>query len=475
MTMALLGYNILAGERHLVEDVRNSGAKYHIIVNAPPNGIDQAGDIAAVDWWAENVPNATMLKRTWSGLEGDWSLYRSPKEQVDIWKRENRPQYIYDSQVNEPSLAWRDIELHKRYVKRETEIVQRMRDAGLKYAAGAFGVGLPYESYIEQGVYDDLLRNAEFLSAHLYGTGMPDYGEVVGYAALLDPMDIQWQKWALSPQNRYWLLRRPDWFYHRANVIGVPMPKVLVTECFIDQIPDASSYLNKVDRSLKMSRYNFDLRGFAAWESYWRDVYPNKTINQVLAYMTEHFMTNIIWPEFYEAAMLFAINPLWDTPQGSNYGNPAQSEYRKVFLPAINRKIAGTYQMEYEKGTLTISGGFKNIRNAPVNGTQGQDIGDIQVGSYVLERSTTSVFASNLNWREYKLHTIAGLPAVFWMADEVTAWAKLPDEDTQPIPDIIIDFNGATAGASATNWRIISRILQDIAATIESEVSEVEE
>jgi hypothetical protein len=304
---------------------------------------------------------------------------------------------------------------------------------------------------------------------------MPDYGEIVGYGALLDPIDIQWQKWALSPQNRYWLLRRPDWFYHRANLLGVAMPKVLVTECFIDQIPDASAYLNKVPRHLKLSKYNFDLRGFQAWEAYWRDVYPDKSLNQVLAYMTEHFMTNIIWPNFYEGAMLFAINPLWDTPQGSNYGNPAVSEFRKVHLPAINKKVAGTYNMTYEKGKLTISKSFKNIRSAPVNGTQGQDIGDIQVGEYELERSTTAVFASGLNWREYRAHTISGLPVTFWMADEILTWVKDTSQDpTEPIPPVIftMDFNGTTLSGTYEQFDWLRTVLQDITNEITGVVGE---
>jgi hypothetical protein len=460
--MAKLGYNILVGERHLAEDISKSGADYHIVVTAPPNGINQKGDIEALDWWQTQLPNSKIIKREYSGLEGDWSLYRSPKDQVAIWKKENRPNFIQDSQVNEPSLAWRDIELHKRYVKREVEIVKRMKDAGLKYAAGAFGVGLPYEGYIQQGIYDDLIKEAEYLSAHLYGTGMVDYGEVVDYAVLLEPHDIQWQKWAYEAAKHYYLLRRPDEFAHRAEFIGAKMPKVLATECFIDQIPDASYYLNKVDRSLKIAQYNYDLRGFQAWEAYWRHVYPSKSLNQVLAYMAEHFLTNVIWPDFYEAAMLFAVNPLWDTPQGSNYGNNAVSEFRKVLLPAINKKVAGTYTMSYEKGTVTITSGYKNVRTAPVNGTQGIDIGDIQVGSYELERSTDAVFASGNDWREYRNSQYPELPVVFWMADSILTWVVTPSEDQL----FTMDFNGSTLTRSRQSFQDLRTLLTDMADSI---------
>lgn len=471
MSANKLGYNILADGYSLqfVDDIKAAQAPYHLVMTVPANGVDGAQDIATFDSWAEKLAPAKIVRRTYSRLEGDWSLYRSPKEQVALWKSQNRPQYIHEAPSNEPSL-WRDPEINRRFVANQVELMDRAADVGITVAAGVFSVGLPYEGYIKDGIYDNFIRavnrGKHYISAHLYGTGMIDLGEVIGYGAGIDPTiaDIRNFRWPFGVEHNYWLLRRPDYFAHRAIAIGEAIPPVLATEGVIDLIPDALSVLNAIDRKYKMQKYNYDLRGILSWKEYYKAAYPDLTLSQVAAKMAEHILNNVLWPDFYKGIMLFAVNNLWDTPQGSNYGNAELNDFRKIYLPAMARSVPVFPDKNnaalWEKGTLTLTGGVKNIRSFPANGQMGADIGDINAGVYTnVQRSKETWKGGVYNWRAYQVEGFVD----FYLADEVVAtWEALVAD-----PLLVLDFGKGTITGTKEDFQRLKAMIAIMLSEIE--------
>lgn len=452
-----IGYNILATgyAANLVEDIKAADADYHLVMTVPPRGVDGAQDLETYRWWAEHVAPAKLVRRTFNTNEGNWTRYMSPKEQVALWVKQGLFWVIHDDPVNEPALSssneteQRDI--NKRYVARQVDLLKRAADAHIVMAAGAFSVGLPNERYIEQGVYDDFIRatidGGHYLSAHLYGWANPAFGETLPYSSILDFVPVDGIQWPFGKQYRYWLHRRPDYFIHRSIELGynVNQLKILATEALIDQIANGQEWANKVSREYKMQEMNYDLRGMVAWKKYLAKTYPDKTLSQAVAHVLKYWRDKVVWPKNYEGAMLFTINPDWDTPEGSNYGSDEMFVFRKQYLPALNRDFNREEKVVFpeksdmslwQEGNLIIEGSTKNIRTAPVDNKVGTDIGDIPVGVYAAKRSKTFLMGGGYKWYAYQ---IVGFPD-FWLAHEVSRW-----EDKVLVPkEYVLDFGHGT-------------------------------
>ena len=390
MSDGLFGYNINLGglkgrDAEAQADARAADAHAHLLMTVPGSGIDGPGEINQLRDWEDALDGSTIIRRTYNRHEGDWSLHMPPKEQVQIWKGQGLFSMLHDAPSNEPSLSGTNEEVNRRFVARETEMVYRSADANIKYLSGAFSVGTPHETLIRRGVYDPLLQALHDtrevgggISAHLYGLANLEAGERVGYDALLDPQrarqamtDIPW-----SYPDRFFLLRRPDEFVLRAIEMGISIPNVYATEAKVDLIPDANWVLNQLRSRFGRPEYNFDMRGIQSIELYLKAMLPEMSFQEAVAFVTEYAGRNIFYPDYIKAVILFALNWLWDRPQGHNYFNPSLDTYRKVYLPAINKRLRGktvtippfpdTNDERWKEGKIVADN--TNVRSKPRRG-----------------------------------------------------------------------------------------------------------
>jgi hypothetical protein len=349
--MAKIGYNInLGGLRDQVKEAQSNAkvatAPFHLVMTAPANSINTQGDLEALDRWAEIVKPAQLVWRTYSKLESDWSIFPSNDEIVKRWVAENRPQYVRDDPSNEPSLGGTDRENNVRYVKSRTDLLRKAADAGIKVAVGAFSVGTPHESLIFDGTYDDLIRavveGEHYFSVHEYCPGIPGAGDVFPYQELLNPENIlkvmKPNPWPI--EAAYWLLRRSDRFVVRAREIGLSDPQIIITEAYIDLIPDANDVLNKLRDKYGIPAYNKDMRGVLGWRMYYADAFPEKSFPDVVTQLSKYVEDNVFYPKHIKGVCLFSLNWDWDTPEAHNFLNPSLDDFRRIGLANIDASVS---------------------------------------------------------------------------------------------------------------------------------------
>lgn len=338
--MTKIGYNInlSAIDNQTIEDADNSNAAMHLLMTTSHDAPRQVGI------WKDRLGADKIVWRKYSTLEGNWSIYPDNDEIVKQWLSEGHLDIVRDDPCNEPSLANGDVEINKRYVKRSVDLLRKAVAMGIKVAIGAFSVGTPHHDRVADGTYDDLIRavveGGHYFSVHEYCPGIPGAGDTFGYYDLLEPqaaveamLPFKW------PLGDYWLLRRSDRFVKRARAIGLADPSIIVTEAFIDLIPDANDVLNQLREQYGAPQYNKDLRGVLSWLWYYQDAFPNMTYPKVIEHLTKYVAEKVYNQPYHKAVCLFALNNLWDTPQGHNYLNSALDNFRRFALPAINDGI----------------------------------------------------------------------------------------------------------------------------------------
>jgi hypothetical protein len=365
--MGKIGYNInLGGLGKQFEEAqanaKSASAAFHLLMTAPSNGINTQGDAEAIDRWIEKIQPAQIVWRTYSKLEGNWSVFPSNDEIIKRWRAENRPQYIRDDPSNEPSLFGKDPRTNALYVKSRADLLRKAADIGIKVAVGAFSVGTPHESLIANGTYDELIRavveGGHYFSVHEYCPGIPGAGDVFSYEKLLNPDEVmetmKRDPWPVKAV--YWLLRRSDRFVVRAREIGLSDPQIIVTESYIDLIPDANDVINQLRDKYGIPAYNKDLRGVLAWRMYYADAFPDKSFSDVITQLSKYIEENIYYPDHIKGVCLFSFNWDWDTPEAHNYLNPYLDDFRRVGLPNLSKSPSlFTEPEEKRSDTDTIS------------------------------------------------------------------------------------------------------------------------
>ena len=276
-------------------------------------------------------PNLQWMIRIFSSKEGNWREFNAAAY-VDYCTEIHRhfPNTIFDAPSNEPGVKDSEIDA---FIDNQIDLIRRFSSRGIRYAACCYGVGSPHYEHVIGGKYDRLLHalaehNNAYLSEHHYTMGWLEAGSGYGYDILLDPATLanKWRtKWAV--QGGHYLIRRSDYWAMRADTMGIRRPRVYLTECPFDQIPDTVSQLNnkfngawdRIRNTYGMAQYNKDLRGVNSYEAYYDAVFPDLTYDEALAKVHVHFVDDCLYVDYMQAAFLFAWNTNWDIPQGSDH------------------------------------------------------------------------------------------------------------------------------------------------------------
>lgn len=361
MKTGFFGYNFGFGtasfEKFLL-DAANSGCDTHLVMTVPQGGIPSSGDFNLI-WDVYNYlypiygDDTTIIWRIYSNREGNWSTYPDSKIYQAIFASYDLPpNTIIDSFVNEPSLGGNLQIANEQYARHELQYLRDMKAIGIKYAVGAFSVGTPHEQQILNGVYDDLIKEAEYFSMHLYGQFPFEAGEIYSFDIVLKTeenrnliRDIYFnnKKWDDGEYLGYYV-RRISFWEKRAKELNVDMPDILVTEGVFDQLDYGSKQWVKDNwkQQFGLNIYNRDPRGILTWISHIMWVFNDIPFNEALKLILTHFRKNVVFQKYVKKVMLFGYNTLWDTPQGHNWENNALSSFRQNNLKEVNMSVNET-------------------------------------------------------------------------------------------------------------------------------------
>lgn len=345
--MGKIGYHIHLGglgqqKEESQQNAKKADAPFHLLVTSPDNGIHTEEEIAVLDSWAKALSPAQIIWRSYSSLEGDWSMFPSNTEIVKHWLSEDRPQYIRDDPANEPALSGNDPDVNSHYVKSRADLLRKAAAVGIKVAVGAFKVGTPDADLIADGSYDDLIRavieGEHYFSVHEFCPGIPGAGDIFDYSELLEPDSVskvmKANPWPTEASYRH--LRHSDNFVLRARELGLADPQIIVTESFLDFIPDAHEVIEELQDKYGIPAYDKDLRGVLAWRMYYADTFPLKRFSDVLTQLCKYLDDNVYYPDYIRGVCLYSLNWDLDNPQAHNFLDPFLDDFRRNGLPNLS-------------------------------------------------------------------------------------------------------------------------------------------
>ena len=360
--MVTFGYNLDTSSIPLekaLQSLKASGANAHTIVIDPHSFWLGTGDLDTIRKYANALPNATLIIRTYHALEGNWSLYPKAIEYETHWRwvknqlgESVMQRIVFDDPVNEPNLAGDNPVEARAYVNRCLALVKAADNAGVKLAIGAWSIGTPHENLFETE-YLPLWRACKRYSLHLYGGIPSEMGELAPYNIILDAKKarthIKDERWPISHQG--WLIARSYRIIQLFEKHGLGIPELYVTEGIIDQISDMGQYIKDAWKAkYGIPAFQNDPRGAQSWERYLQSMFEAEGFDfqKALAFLHRHARKNIFYHPAFKAVCIFALNVQWGykyagyandgqhREAGSNYDHPAFDTFRNVYLPAIN-------------------------------------------------------------------------------------------------------------------------------------------
>jgi hypothetical protein len=285
----------------------------------------------------ELCPASLVVSRNYSALEGDEWFYRSPQNFVENWQREGHPEIIRHS-TNEPSFGGART---AQFVAAEIELMRLARQAGFTLAMGNFSVGVIQPHDINNGVFDSYIRAlnqyGHYLGLHEYAVVALPFGVGQWQTSLLqDRVNVQPASWpsALALPTRlwngamppYWYLRRGDWWLLRADAIGVPRPRILVTEFGWDNLPNIKPEIEILRQRFGIDKYFDDMRGVNTYQNLWPYYWPNWSFARAACEQLK-WADGIYPPEYLGFALFtWSNNAHWLQFDFSGRENPAMYE-----------------------------------------------------------------------------------------------------------------------------------------------------
>lgn len=292
----------------------------------------------------ELCPDAVVVSRGYSSLEGSEWFYRSPQNWIEQWKREGHPEIVRHS-TNEPSYG--GMQSLSTFVAIEIELMRLARLNGFTVAMGNFSVGNFQLSDIERGAYDSYIRAinqyGHYLALHEYSVALLPFGVGLWPANfLLDRNLVQPASWPTVEQlpiafvsgtcesqpvyPSYWYLRRGDWFLLRADCIGIVRPRILLTEFAWDNLSNIKPQIEPLRTRYGLPQYMFDMRGINTYPSLWAYYFPYWSFAQA-ACQQLLWAERIYPPEYIGMAMFtWSTSPDWRQTDFSGRENPAMYE-----------------------------------------------------------------------------------------------------------------------------------------------------
>lgn len=322
---------------------------------------------------AKQLPNTIVIYRGYSSHEGSEWNYKTPQQFVERWQSDRRflDTHGYQEQrniifytTNEPSFGGNYSV--QSFVTHLVETMRLARQAGLTIVAGNYATGMVQPEWITSGLFDPYIKAlhtyGHYHGAHEYTTPTLAFG--VGQwslECLLDAACVQPKNWATANQiptaywnvaqaqsdidgfryfgsvvlNQfnvqsttqmlppYWHLRRNDWFLLRADTIGVPRMRIILTECCHDFMADIRIVTDNLKSRFGMTEYMNDLRGVNSHERLWHEFYyPQWTFAEAIYHQL--VWADSIYPPEYIGFDLFtwSRNGHWLHADFSGLENP---------------------------------------------------------------------------------------------------------------------------------------------------------
>lgn len=500
------GYNYDTGsvplQKFLLE-ASNSGSNVHLVMCAPQNGIATIGDLNLL-WDIYNYlrpvvgEDLVLIWRWFSDREGEYSIYPDSKIyqavlQGVINARGLPPNTIVDSFFNEPNLGGNSYLTNEKYVRRELQMLRDMKAIGVKYAVGAFSTGTPNEEMIDRGVYDDLIREADYWSLHLYGVFPFEAGETYPYDLMLKNEDNKQTIRSIYldghkfPDNyNGWLFGRVGWWEKRARAIGVDFnnKNVYITELFLDIIGSAPNWVrSQWKNDFGIDIYQRDPRGILTWFNHFKWVFPELTIEEILELIMNHLRDNVLNKKYIKGGTLFGYNRNWDYPHGKhkesghNWENSALDGFRQHTLKRINSKVTIPNEPSQNEYGIIWSNGTSNIRQLPKLGDENRakdDDGNYLVltenpMSIIMLDSDLRVNDNTYSWYKF----IAPNTQIYYVAKTNRVQYQKQEPPTDE-PAYIVDLLGMTQVFKSSELQDLTELMVEFRDFI-SEIKEESE
>lgn len=353
----------------ILASFRASGASIHMIMLDPKSYFLGAGDVATIKKYLNDLPNVTLIVRTFHNSQGDWQNYpdaipdSSGKRTKNYethwtWLRvqlgDLAKRVILDSPFNEPNLDDNPTNA-KKFVDYCIYLVRSASNAGMKLAIGAFSVGVPHESLFETEYLPLWKAIAQYqmgISLHLYAAIPFEAGEQVPLNIVLNARLARHfmldERWGMDYQG--WFIGRAYRYIQVFERYGLGIPDLFVTECLVDNVFNTDSSAIKEMWKVKYNSPAYpDPRGVRCWEKYLLEMFKEDGFDfqQSLKFLFRHARKNIFFHPAFKALCIFALNSQWDYPNGtnkeagSNFAHPALDVFTMKYIPEINAEIYG--------------------------------------------------------------------------------------------------------------------------------------
>lgn len=296
-----------------------------------------------------------VVHRSYDSDEGsEWAVEPS-SENINQWNREGYKHLIRYC-VNEPSYGGN--QSVEQFVNYHVQLMASARANGITLACGNFAVGSFRWEDIAAGRYDPFLRAindyGHYLACHEYTQTVLPFGvSQWPREYLLDRTLVQPANWPTASQlptamqfdpvirnmnyPRYYHLRRCDWFLLRADQIGIPRPRIILTEYGWDSLADIKPTIEPLRWQFGLPQYMNDLRGVNTYARLWGWYYPNWSFGRAACEQLK--WGDSIYPEEYVAFHLFTWtqHPHWLHTDMSGIENGGMFELHRCLEDYANR------------------------------------------------------------------------------------------------------------------------------------------
>lgn len=401
--MSFYGFNIHAvgvkNTEYLINHVRRARPKWLLVMD----GLELCKQLLAAS------PETNVIHRNYGVTQGDDGVFAkvSPEQWLDLRAKEAE-EGVWLMTTCEPGwgadvIAWH-VRLMKLCIPRKIRLV-----------VGNWSVGTPDPSVIEMA--KPLL---ELCAAHpeLFVVGLHEYANAVITSGFTGGAPDGWdqghnkqhhpdyqkpESWPLNGEAKIktkWHIGRFQFWLEYCRSVGIPLPRIVLTETGFDDVSDVKFWTNTLPRT---DGYD-GIRGFKTLQTYWKQVFPQWSHDRAYFEQLKYAQGNIFEGTPVEGACIYCyghIDPNW--AQFDTEGHTELLGYLEDYTvqPTPNYKPA-----EFVAGdtyTLVIKGAYRNLRETPGVGT-GKLVGQVNAGE-VVTALEQKIVASDYWW---KIQTKAG-------------------------------------------------------------------
>lgn len=271
----------------------------------------------------------------------------------------------------------------KRFLKTMVAFMRQLRAGKVKAVIGNFAwANILFLEDVESGVWDDFIREASawtnegwgYVGGHDYTWGVIPFGAAKRNPYdMLTPALVQKDKWPSVGEvnDKYkdnWLLLRWLMLSKRAEFLGVPMFKMVITEAPLDRMPNLEVDV-EIGPGVRRRGVitEFDLthgrtRGPISQKQLFPFWYPQWTPEQTMIEFVRWI--DLVYPEYVEGFTFFGMNKDW--PDYNYYDWPGYMEAIAVYEKEPNMidfsqetpvevKPAGDFQVKFRDAATVNS------------------------------------------------------------------------------------------------------------------------